>query len=111
MSAPTVQRHGNKAKQAQAMSKRFNESDKYSSEVSEPFTLAKTGERYITAVEELEIDKSGQSALLHHILKCAANVFYRVSQIGILVRFWVKHSTCMRRGSRHIRSSNKCGRT
>jgi hypothetical protein len=73
MSAPTAQRHGNKAKQAQAMSKRFNESDKYSS------TLAKTRECYITAVEELEIDKSDQTALLHHILKGAANDFFFAS--------------------------------
>jgi hypothetical protein len=41
-----------------------------------PTTLAKTRERYITAVEELGIDKSDQTALLHHKLKGAANVFF-----------------------------------
>jgi hypothetical protein len=79
MSVPTVQKHGNKAKQAQAMSNRFNESEKYSSEVSDPTTLAKTRERYITAVEELEIDKSDQTALLNLILKGAANDYFFAS--------------------------------
>jgi hypothetical protein len=67
---------GNKAKQAQAISRRFQNDEKYSSDVSDPTTLAKTRERYMTAIDELEIDRSDQTAFLHHILKGAANDFF-----------------------------------
>jgi hypothetical protein len=55
------------------MSNRFKENEKYSSDVSDPRTLAKTIERYITAIEELEIERSDQAAFLHHILEGADN--------------------------------------
>jgi hypothetical protein len=67
---------GRKSRQAQAISKRFNDAEKYSSDVNDPTTLAKTRERYMTAVDELEIDRSDQTAFLHHILKGAANDFF-----------------------------------
>jgi hypothetical protein len=77
LTSPTnSQRQGNKAKQAQAMSKRFQNDEKYSSDVSDPTTLAKTRERYMTAINELEIDRADQTAFLHHVLKGAANDFF-----------------------------------
>jgi hypothetical protein len=48
-----LQRKGTKAKQAQAMAKRFNDKEKYSSDIHDPTTLAKTRERYLTAIKEL----------------------------------------------------------
>jgi hypothetical protein len=72
----SASKQNNKAKKAQSMSKRFHDNEKYSSDVSDPTTLAKTRERYLTAVEELGIDRSDQTSFLHHILKGAANDFF-----------------------------------
>jgi hypothetical protein len=59
------------------MAKRFNDIEKYSSDVHDPTTLAKTRERYLTAIEELvEIERSEHNALLHHVLKGAAHDFF-----------------------------------
>jgi hypothetical protein len=71
-----TRKQSSKAKQAQSISKRFKEDEGYSSDVSDPTTPAKTRERYLTAIEELEIDRIDHTTFLHHILKGASIDFF-----------------------------------
>jgi hypothetical protein len=73
-SSANVQKKGSKGKQAQATSKRVHEDhQEYSPDVSDPTSPAKTRESYTTAIAELKIDRSDQTAF--HVLKGEANAF------------------------------------